>query len=32
MPEPLKPTLRTRWTILRWYVHALVYRLIRRWL
>ena len=22
MPEPPKPTLRTRWTLLRWHIHA----------
>jgi hypothetical protein len=27
-----KPTLRTRWALMRWYVHAFFYRLIRRWL
>jgi hypothetical protein len=27
-----KPTLKTRWTLLRWYIHAFFYRLIRRWL
>jgi hypothetical protein len=32
MTEQPKPTLRTRLTLLRWYIHALLYRLIRRWL
>jgi len=27
-----KPTLKTRWTLVGWYVHAWLYRLIRRWL
>jgi len=27
-----KPTLRTRLTLFRWYVHAFLYRVIRRWL
>jgi hypothetical protein len=27
-----KPTLKTRWTLMRWYVHAFFYRLLRRWL
>lgn len=29
--HPPKPTLTTRWTLLGWYVHAFLYRLIRRW-
>jgi hypothetical protein len=27
-----KPTLKTRLTLLGWYVHAFFYRLMRRWL
>lgn len=27
-----KPTLKTLLSLLRWYVHAFLYRLIRRWL
>jgi hypothetical protein len=29
---PPKPTLKTRWALMRWYIHAFFYRLIRRWL
>ena len=28
--QSAKPTLKTRWTLVRWYVHAFFYRLIRR--
>jgi hypothetical protein len=28
----MKPTLRTRWTLVQWYFHAFVYRMVRRWL
>jgi len=27
-----KPTLKTRWTLVKWHVHAFFYRLVRRWL
>jgi len=27
-----KPTLKTRWTLLGWNIHAFFYRLMRRWL
>ena len=32
MPEPARPTLKTCLTLLRWHIHAMLYRLIRRWL
>ena len=27
-----RPTLKTRWTVVRWYVHAFFYRFVRRWI
>ncbi len=30
--RPPKPTLKTRLTLLRWYVHTFIYRLLRKWL